>query len=120
MKNAFSRIGYTCVFGFAIAGAMLAAPIHSVNLTLPHAVTVGSTTLPEGQVTVSTVEMNDGNGYLVVRSESGMAVTLPAQKVDFVEPGKTQITLQKDGNSWHFGKLSINGDTAGYQFTDER
>lgn len=73
MKNAFSRIGYTCVFGFAIAGAMLAAPIHSVNLTLPHAVTVGSATLPEGPVTVSTVEMNDGNGYLVVRTESGMA-----------------------------------------------
>lgn len=120
MKNVFSRIGYTCAFGFAIAGSMLAGAIHPVTVTLAHPVTIGSTTLPSGDVTISAIEINDGNGYVVMRSQTGQTVTLPAQKSDTLTPGKTELTLQKDGNAWRLEKVSINGDNGGYQFFDEK
>lgn len=120
MKNVFSRIGYTCAFSFAIAGSMLAASFHPVTVTLAHPVTIGSTTLPSGDVTISAIDINDGNGYVVMRSQTGQTVTLPAQKSDSAAPGKTELTLQKDGDAWRLEKLSVNGDGTGYQFLDEK
>jgi hypothetical protein len=120
MKNAFSRLGRTCaslLFGGAlIATSLLAAP-NTITLSLPHAVTVGSTTLPAGQYTMSPVEMNDGNQYFVVRGDKTPTVTLMSQRVDTGETNKTQVTLSKDGDTWHFDKLLVEGDTIGYEFT---
>lgn len=117
MKNAFSRIGQTCAFGVLMAGAMLAGSIDRVTVNLPHAVTVGATTLPSGEYTLSTVDMSDGNEYFVMRSGNGAAVALAAQKIDATEAGgKTQVTFQRDGDSWHLDKLFVAGNSNGYQF----
>lgn len=121
MKNAFSRIGQTCAFGVLVAGAMLAGSIDRVRITLPQAVTVGSTTLPSGDYTLSPVEMGDGNEYFVIRSEHGTAISLTAQKIDVEETGgKAQVTLQKEGDSWHLDKLFVPGSSVGYQFVDRK
>jgi hypothetical protein len=130
MKNAFSRMGQTCastilkgaIAGVLATGALFAAATGPVKVTLPQAVTVGSTTLPSGEYTLSSVDTNDGNSWFVVRAESGQAITtLRAQRIN---PGasddKTQVTLEKDGNAWHFNKLFIRGDESGYQFTDQK
>ena len=65
MTNAFSRMGRMCasvIFGGALlAGSLFAG--QTVYVTLPHAVTVGSTTLPSGQYSLTTLEMSDGNEY---------------------------------------------------------
>jgi hypothetical protein len=121
MKNAFSRIGQTCAFGVLMAGAMLAGSIDPVTVTLPHAVTVGSTTLPEGQYTLSAIDMNDGNEYFVMRSAHGPAIALSAQRIDGQDKAsKTQVTLEKDGDSWRLGKLFIQGNNNGFQFFDQK
>jgi hypothetical protein len=130
MKNAFSRMGQTCastIFKGAIAGvlatgALFAASISPVKVTLPEAVTVGSTTLPSGAYTITSVDMNDGNSWFVVRSERGQAITtLHAQRINpTASDDQTQVTLAKDGNAWHFDKLFIRGDESGYQFTDQK
>jgi len=121
MKNAFSRIGQTCVFGVLMAGAMLAGSIDRVTITLPQAVTVGSTMLPSGEYTLSPVDMGDGNEYFVIRSEHGAAISLTARKIDAEETdGKAQVTLQKDGDSWHLDKLFVPGSSVGYQFVDRK
>jgi len=122
MKNAFSRIGQTCVFGVLMAGAMFAASVDRVTVTLPHAVTVGATTLPSGDYTLSAIDMGDGTEYFVMRSEHGTAVTLPAYRIDAAEAaGKTQVTLQKDGDLWRLDKLFVHGDdNSGYQFLDQK
>jgi hypothetical protein len=118
MKNAFSRIGQTCVFGVLMAGAMLAASIGRVTVTLPQAVAVGSTTLPSGEYTLSPVDMSDDNEYFVIRSEHGPAISLTARKIDAQETGgKTEVTLQKEGDTWHLDKLFVLGSSVGYQFT---
>jgi|GEM_PF-3209742 len=128
MKNAFSRIGQTCVStltkgaiaGVLLAGGVFAASIHPVTVTLPHAVTVGATTLPSGEYTLSSVDMNDSSTFFVLRSVNGAAVTLQARKIDPPASDKTSVTFQKDGDAWHLGTLFIRGDASGYQFTDRK
>ncbi len=122
MKNAFSRIGQTCVFGVLMASAAFAGSVDRVTVTLPHAVTVGATTLPSGEYTLSAIDMGDGNEYFVMRSEHSATITLPAQKIDAAESaGKTEVTIQKDGDSWRLDKVFVHGsDNSGYQFLDQK
>jgi hypothetical protein len=99
-----------------MACALFAAAPNTVTLTLPHSVTVGSTTLPSGQYTISGVEMSDGNEYFVVRSAKTAPVTLSAQRIDASDSSKTHVVLSRDGEAWHFEKLFLEGDGTGYEF----
>ena len=124
MKNAFSRIGRTCahlaVAGGLVAGAMFAGAVNEVSVTLPHAVTVGSTTLPSGQYTILSVDMSDGDEYFVVRSANGPVVAgLQAQRTDPAGRSGTQVVLSKDGDTWHFDKMFVDSG-AGYQFINQK
>jgi len=102
------------VFGGALlAGSLFAG--QTVNVTLPHAVTVGSTTLPSGQYSLTTMEMSDGNEYFVVRGQNA-SVTIQAQKIDSNQADKTHVVFSKDGDTWHFDRLYIEGDLTAYEF----
>ena len=113
-------MGRTCasVFfgGVMMASALLAASPNTISVTLPHAVTAGSTTLPSGQYTISAVEMKDGTEYFVVRGANATIVTLQAQRAEAGDNSKTQVVLSKDGDSWHFDKLFVEGDGTAYEF----
>jgi hypothetical protein len=113
MNKLFSRIA---ISGILAAAAMFAANINELKVTLPHAVTVGSTTLPSGTYTISPVEMSNGDEFFVVRGEKMSPVTLPAQRIDGAAAAKTQLTFSESGDTWRFGKLSIEGDTTSYEF----
>jgi len=119
MKNAFSRIGRTCaqvaMAGGLMAGVMLAGEVNPVTVTLPHAVTVGSTTLPSGDYTISSVDMADGELF-VVRSANNPTVSLLAEKIGSPDQNKTEVIFTKDGDTWHFDKLFLQGGETGYQF----
>lgn len=122
MKNAFMRFGLTCVFGGLLGvSALFAGQVNRVTLTLPHAVQVGSTTLPSGEYTISTILMSDGDEYFIVRGDHTPTVTLQAQKID-AETGvnQTEVVFSKDGSAWHFEKLFLKGDSTGYQFVNSR
>ena len=121
MKNAFLRMGRTCAFltiiGGLMAGALSARSGEIVTLNLPHAVTVGSITLPIGEYTISTLDMADGEPVFIVRCGKGQAVTLQAQRVESVTPAeKTEVLFSAEGNTWHFDKLLIGGESEGYEF----
>ena len=123
MKNAFSRMGRTCasvVFGGVLmAGAMLAGNINLVSVTLPHAVEVGSTTLPSGHYTISKIEMG-GDEILVVRGDHGAVATLQAQQIQGTNATATHVSFSNDGDVWHFDKLELAGDGVSYQFVNGR
>ncbi len=98
-----------------MAGALLAGNVNEISVTLPHAVAVGSTTLPSGHYTLSSFEMG-AEEYFIVRSDRGAAVaTLQAQPIDG-DGTTTKVVFSKDGDVWHFDKLELAGDGAGYQF----
>jgi hypothetical protein len=99
-----------------MAAALLAGNVNEIGVTLPHAVTVGSTTLPSGHYTLSSFEMGSEE-YFVVRSDRGSAVaTLQAQTIDGDGAAQTKVVFSKDGEVWHFDKLELAGDGASYQF----
>ncbi|MEP6715937.1 MAG: hypothetical protein ABJC09_10200 [Terriglobia bacterium] len=120
MKNAFLRAGYTCVSMLIVGGlttsGLFAGQTNPVVVTLPHAVTVGSTVLPSGEYTISSLDFSRGDGYFVIRSANSPAITLQAQKVTANENLATQVVFTRDGDTWHFDKLFIEGNKDGFQF----
>jgi len=100
------------------ASALLAGNTNLVTVTLPYAVTVGTATLPSGNYTISSVDMNAGEDILVIRSEKGDVVaTLQAQKTYMNNRSeKSQVVLSRDGNTWNLDKLFVEGDGVSYQF----
>jgi hypothetical protein len=123
MNNAFVRFGRKFAFGVVATGALMASSLMAasnqtrITVNLPHSVTVGSTTLPSGSYTISTLDMFDGE-YFVIRSAAtqNAVATIQAQKIDAAETDKTEIRFSKDGDQWHFDKMFIEGDGVGYQF----
>ncbi|MDE3198019.1 MAG: hypothetical protein KGN84_16850 [Acidobacteriota bacterium] len=120
MKNAFSRMGWTCasmiVGGALLAGSMFAATVTPVSVDLPHDVTVGSVVLPTGHYTMSSIEMGGGQIF-IVRSDDGKTATLPAQAVASGDSNaRTQVVLSKDGDTWRFDRLTVAGEGQTYQF----
>lgn len=99
-----------------MTGALLAGTVNQVTVTLPHAVAVGSVTLPSGQYTLTNFEMG-GDEFFVVRGENGAAATLQAQLLEGTGAGKTQVIFSKEGDVWHFDKLELPGEGLGFQFT---
>jgi len=113
MNKLFTRIMTT---GIVAAGAVLAAPVSDITITLPYAVTAGSTVLPGGTYTFSPMETKDGSEYFVVRGGNIEPMILPTQKSeDKTEATKSEVTLTKDGDTWHLGKLSIKGEKTAYE-----
>lgn len=98
-----------------MAGAILAASPNTITVNLPHSVAVGSTVLPSGQYTMTPVGMSDGNDYFIVRGENTPAVTLQAQRIN-VNDSQTRVVFSKDGDTWHFDRLFVNGDPSAYEF----
>ena len=127
MKNAILRFGRTCVCVTAavlvMAGGLMAGTPGPIKVTLPHAVTVGSTTLPSGDYTISNLDISEGE-YFVIRAADATAgtpvVTVQAMKINAAQTDKTQFIFSQDGSEWHFEKLFIRGDASGYLFLNAR
>ncbi len=123
MKNAFTRFGKSFVSLLVVGGVMTAGLFAGTTavatVTLPHAVTVGNTTLPSGHYTISSVDMASGDDVFIIRADKGNAVAaLQAQKVTLpTQAEKTQITVSKDGATWSLDKMVIEGADVSYQFT---
>jgi hypothetical protein len=122
MKNAFARMGLACASllagGVLMAGGAFASEINDITVTLPHAVTVGATTLPAGKYVIGNFEMG-GSEYFVIRGEHTPTVTLPTERI-LGETDKTEVTLTKDGDQWRLDKLSIAGEGASFQFLNAK
>jgi hypothetical protein len=99
-----------------MAGAMFAGQMNEVSVTLPHAVTVGSTTLPVGHYTITDLEMG-GQEFFIVRGDHTPTVTLASERI-VGDADKTEVVLSRDGDQWRFDKLTVDGAT--YQFTSAR
>src|SRR5258708_33741958 len=113
MNSFFSRIA---ISGILAAGAMFGASLNELKVTLPHGVTGGPTTLPSGTYTISPLETGDGTEYFVVRGSGISPVVLPAQKTEGEAASKTAVTFSESGDTWHFEKLSIEGEKTAYEF----
>jgi hypothetical protein len=63
---------------------------------------------------ISSFEMA-GEDLFVVRGEHTAPVTLRGVRVDS-DSDKTEVTLSKDGDTWHLQKLTVAGEGEAFEF----
>jgi hypothetical protein len=119
MKNAFSRIGYTCASILFAGGLMTAvtpanAEMHDLAyVTLSQPTEVGSTTLPSGKYTISTLN----NDVYLIRSENGEGAMVMGRRVETNdESPRTEVVLKNDGEGFRLDQLRIEGESQEYEF----
>ncbi len=117
MKNAVLRFGYACAPVLIASGLMATAAkaeMHDVvNVTLPDSVIVGSTTLPSGRYTITSM----GSDVYLIHDDNGDHAMVLGRPVDTSEePSKTALVLKNDGEGFHLDKLVFEGQTAGVGF----
>ena len=123
--NAFKNFGTKVVFSMIaaglVAGAAFAGTGATVTVNLPEAVTVNGSTLASGQYTVTENSMASGSTLLVFRSDKGDTTAVMAMKN--AEPSadqKSEAVLSHEGGNLHLDKLFIQGEGAGYQFSESK
>jgi hypothetical protein len=104
--------------GGLMASALLAGIGNEVSVALPHAVTVGSATLPAGNYKLTEFAMG-GKEYFVVRGEHGAVAALPAVLTG-EDASKTEVVFSKDGETWRFERLAIAEDGTVYSFANTK
>ena len=121
MENPSSRTGLKCASllagGILTVSALFAAPMNPINVTLPQPVTTGSVILPAGTYVMSSFEMGVDDMF-VLRGEHIAPVTLRAMRIEG-HSGKTEVTLSKNRDTWHFDKLVL-GDGEAFKFQNNK
>jgi membrane peptidoglycan carboxypeptidase len=117
MKNVLTnRVAQVVLGGILAAGAMFAAKLNDITVTLPHSVTVGSSTLPAGTYTMSPMEMSEGTEYFVIRGAKTNPVVISTVKVEGDVAARSQVQISESNGAWRLDKLSVEGDTTSYEF----
>ena len=123
--NALTNFGTKVVFSMIaaglIAGAAFAASGDTLTINLPEAATVNGSALASGQYKVTETAMADGSSLLVFRSDKGDATAVVAMRS--AEPSadqKSEVILSHEGGSLHLDKMFIQGESAGYQFSESK
>jgi glucose/arabinose dehydrogenase len=123
--NALTNFGTKVVFSMIAASlaatAAFAASGDTLTINLPEAATVNGSTLASGQYKVTETSMADGSSLLVFRTDKGQATAVVAMKS--AEPSadqKSEVVLSHDGGSLHLDKMFIQGESAGFQFSESK
>jgi glucose/arabinose dehydrogenase len=121
LKNFGTKVVFSMIAAGLAAGAAFAATGTTLTINLPEAATVNGSALASGQYTVTESSMGDGSSLLVFRSEKGDTTAVVAMKS--AEPAadqKSEVVLSHDGGSLHLDKLFVEGEGAGYQFSESK
>ena len=57
-----------------------------------------------------------GEDLFVMRGDHTPVVTVRGQRIDS-DSDRTEVTLKKDGDTWHFDKLKVAGEGEAYRFS---
>jgi hypothetical protein len=121
LTNFATKVVTAIVATGLVAGAAFAASGSTITINLPETATVNGSTLASGQYKVTETSMNDGSTLLVFRSDSGDATAVVAMRN--AEPAadqKSEVVLSHEGGSLHLDKMFIEGEGAGFQFSESK
>jgi hypothetical protein len=121
LKNFGTKVVFSMIATGLVAGAAFAASGDTLTINLPEATAVNGSTLASGQYKVTETSMADGSSLLVFRSDKGNATAVVAMKS--AEPSaaqKSEVVLSSEGGTLHVDKLFIQGESAGYQFSESK
>ncbi len=121
LKNFGTKVVFSMIASGLAVGAAFAASGDTLTINLPEAASLNGSTLASGQYRVTETAMADGSSLLVFRSDKGNATAVVAMKS--AEPSadqKSAVVLSNEGGSLHVDKLFIQGESAGYQFSESK
>jgi hypothetical protein len=121
LRNFGTKVVFSMIDTGLVAGAAFAASGDTLTINLPEAATVNGSQLASGQYKVTETSMADGSSLLVFRSDKGDATAVVAMRS--VEPAadqKSEVVLSHEGGSLHLDKMFIQGESAGYQFSESK
>jgi hypothetical protein len=112
------------VFALAIATGIAAtaafAATDSVSVTFPQDVVVSGVTLASGQYTITETSMSDGELFVFRSGKGAVVAALATKSAEASADQKTEVVLSREGGLLHVDKLFIEGEGAGYQFSDSK
>jgi hypothetical protein len=121
LENFGTKVVFSMIATGLVAGAAFAASGDTLTINLPESATVNGSTLASGKYKVTETAMADGSSLLVFRSDKGTATAVVAMKS--AEPSaaqKSEVVLSNEGGSMHLDKMFIEGESAGYQFSESK
>ena len=121
LKNFATKVVFSTIAAGLAATAAFAASGDVLTINLPEAVTLNGSVLPSGQYKITETSMADGSGLLVFRSDKGTATAVLAMRS--AEPSadqKSEVILANEGGSMRLDKLFVQGESAGYQFSESK
>lgn len=95
----------------SVAGAA-AQSYHSIRVTLPYAVVVGSTTLPAGEFTITDANNGGSSSVILIRSDAGAGATLLMERTKSPEASSTRqasVQLRPVAGGYEIESLEMNG-----------
>jgi hypothetical protein len=120
-RNFATKVVFSMIAAGLAAGAAFAGTGATLTVNLPEAVTVNGSPLASGQYTVTENSMADGSSLLVFRTDKGQATAVVAMKsADPAVDQKTELVLSHEGGSLHLDKMFIEGEGAGFQFSESK
>lgn len=117
LLRSISALCLMAVFAFASSGDRL-------RVTLPHAILVGGHHLAPGDYAVRTLDTGTDTSVLVFESVQGdihvavIASRVPANSLE--PPTKTELVLQRDGDSYRLEKIRIADKPYSFEFPPVR
>jgi len=116
-----SKVVFSVIAAGLAASAAFATTGARLTINLPEAVTVNGSTLASGQYKVTETSMADGASLLVFRSDKGEATGVVVKKTASAAPDqKSEAILSSEGGSLHLDKLFVEGESAGFQFSESK
>ncbi len=121
LRNFGTKVVFSMIAAGLAAGAAFAGTGATLTVNLPEAVTVNGSPLASGQYTVTESSMADGSSLIVFRTDKGQATAVVAMKS--AEPSadqKSEVVLSHEGGTLHLDKMFIEGESAGFQFSESK
>jgi hypothetical protein len=121
LKSFGTKVVFSMIAAGLAAGAAFAATGSTITVNLPEVVTVNGSTLASGQYTVTENPMADGSSILVFRTDKGQATAVVAMRnAEAAADQKSELVLSHEGGNLHLDKLFIEGEGAGFQFSESK
>ena len=121
-RNSLLTLGVclASVLGLAISTQPASAQmIETVKVTLAHATSVGSVTLPAGDYTIRDIRDDGSSQVLQIRSLDGelsvSAMVMPVSQANHGTAERTQVVFRMTGGKYQLEKVWIAGREYGYE-----
>jgi hypothetical protein len=116
MKKTLVAAAVVCLASVLGIGSAFAQMTNIMKVTLPVAVTVGSTVLPAGDCTIQSLQADGAGSVLLLRASDGTSIEVLANRINEAQSAtQTHVTLRSEGTAHQLDRVWLAGQHTGYE-----